>query len=118
MATKWMRSRKAQTQLLTISLPLKAKAHLDLKQRRENGDTSVRTNDIKKHRNDVFRLYLTLTPADEFEIPPDIAEDLRNFLGSLPVSSSDWDAIKKSVGFKEFPPPDVVLDQLTGIFRL
>lgn len=99
-------------------IPLKAKAHLDLKQRRENGDTSVRSNDIKKHRNDVFRLYLTLTPVDEFEIPQGIAEDLKAFLGFFPANSSDWDAIKKSVDFEEFPPPDVVLEQLTGIVRL
>lgn len=37
-------------------IPLKARAHLDLRQRRESGDATVKDMDIKKHRNDIFRL--------------------------------------------------------------
>ncbi|MFH0726841.1 MAG: hypothetical protein V2B19_10900 [Pseudomonadota bacterium] len=37
-------------------IPLKAKAWIDMTERRQHGD-QVDKNDIKKHRNDVFRLY-------------------------------------------------------------
>ena len=44
---------------LVALIPLKARAWLDLTKRRESGE-SVDTRDIKKHRNDVFRLAVTL----------------------------------------------------------
>jgi hypothetical protein len=45
-------------------IPLKARAHLALKKRRETGENNVRGTDVKKHRNDVFRLYVSLKPED------------------------------------------------------
>ena len=37
-------------------IPLKAKAWLDLSNRRDAGDTNVKSSDVRKHRNDVFSL--------------------------------------------------------------
>jgi len=38
-------------------IPLKARAWLDLTTRRDAGKSKVKGDDIRKHRNDVFRLY-------------------------------------------------------------
>ena len=44
----------------TCLIPFKAKAWLDLKERKLNGD-QVGSKNIKKHNNDVFRLALLIT---------------------------------------------------------
>ena len=44
----------------TCLIPFKAKAWLDLKERKLNGD-QVDSKNIKKHKNDVFRLALLIT---------------------------------------------------------
>ncbi len=50
-------------------IPLKARAWLDLTRRRDEGDSKIKGSDIKKHRNDVFRLYRSLAPADRHDLP-------------------------------------------------
>jgi len=57
---------------------LKAFAFLSNTQRKENGQ-SVRTSDIKKHKNDVFRMVMMLTENDIFETPETIKSDLQKF---------------------------------------
>ena len=47
----------------THIIPFKAKAWLDLKSRKENGE-QVDTKNITKHKNDVFRLSQLITGAD------------------------------------------------------
>lgn len=60
-------------------IPMKAKAWLDLTARREDGD-GVDADDIKKHRNDVIRLW-QLLPADaRVQLSGGIAEDMAAFL--------------------------------------
>ncbi|HZC16951.1 MAG TPA: hypothetical protein VE309_09320, partial [Caulobacteraceae bacterium] len=63
-------------------IPFKARAYLDLSQRRAAGE-KVDSGDVKKHRNDVFRL-LQLLPADgAVDLPDDIRDDMRAFLGAV-----------------------------------
>ena len=65
-----------------LLIPFKAKAFLNLTQRQIDGD-SVKNDDIKKHRNDVFRL-AQLLPADRrVEVAEPITNDLREFLDSV-----------------------------------
>ena len=47
---------------------LKSKAWLDLNERRNNGET-IKGDDIKKHRNDVFRLAHILAVGESVAIP-------------------------------------------------
>lgn len=63
-------------------IPLKAKAFLDLTRQRANGD-SVQSNDIKKHKNDIFRLAELLRPGMMKSIPSHISVDMENFLGKV-----------------------------------
>ena len=65
-------SQKSEAPLSTPKalIPLKARAFLDLTGRKLNGD-QVNQRDIKKHRNDVFRLAAVLGDI-KFELVPSI----------------------------------------------
>ncbi len=94
-------------------IPLKARAYLDLIERQATGAT-VDSKDVRKHRNDVFRLYLTLAPADRFPLPAPLAGDLSRFLQTFQPDSKDWPAILDAV--KGLPEPQQVVDQLQKNF--
>lgn len=98
-------------------IPLKARAWLDLTAWRSRGDTAVKSADVKKHRNDVFRLYLSLGMADSFALPPALQNDLRLFLDSFPPASADWPAIRSAVG-TGLPSPATTLARLRATFQL
>ena len=57
-------------------VPLKARAWIDLSERRSQG-VKVDSRSIKKHKNDVFRLYQILSPDFDGEVPDSIKDDLR-----------------------------------------
>ncbi|HCE43330.1 MAG TPA: hypothetical protein DET40_07260 [Lentisphaeria bacterium] len=99
-------------------IPLKARAHLDLKKRKADGDTTVRSDDIRKHRNDVFRLLTTLTPEDKYPLSHKIAADLKEFLGTLPPGSEDWTAIRSSLNIRNLPAPDILIQRIKDVFTL
>ncbi len=62
----------------TALIPFKARAHIDLRARRDAGE-KIDKDDIRKHRADVFRL-LQLLPADaSIALPQAIAADLSQF---------------------------------------
>ena len=63
-------------------IPLKAKAWLDLIRRKADGD-HVDSKDIKKHKNDVFRLFAIIDPEFSAEIPPSIMGDLAAFFDRI-----------------------------------
>lgn len=60
-------------------LPFKAKAWLDLTQRKQDGQT-IDSKVIKKHRNDVFRLSVLLAPIQRVELPESVRQDMEQFL--------------------------------------
>lgn len=60
-------------------VPLKAKAWLDLTDRKANGE-AIDSKSIRKHKNDVFRLYKIIDPAFEALIPESIKDEMRAFL--------------------------------------
>ena len=101
-------------------IPLKARAHLDLKKRKAEGDSSIRDKDIKKHRNDVFRLAPSIAPANHYDLPESIASDVSEFLGTLPPESDDWDAIKKALKASrlDLPAPEESIRRIKDIFNL
>lgn len=63
-------------------IPFKAKAWLDLKERKERGN-HVDSCDIKKHKNDVIRLSMLLVPDNKIEVPDMIKNDLSQFIQSI-----------------------------------
>lgn len=71
-------------------IPLKAKAWIDLTERKEEGG-HVDSRDIKKHRTDILKLYQLLTPETRIDAPDSIKMDLALFLDEL---AKDKDAAK------------------------
>jgi len=69
-------------------IPFKAKAWLDLSRRRDDGE-SIDDRDIRKHRNDVFRLYQIISPEARIDPPSGVAEDLREFLDAMEENGPD-----------------------------
>ncbi len=69
-------------------VPLKARAWLDLRARKEAGER-VDARSIRKHKNDVYRLSQVLDPACRVALPPGIATDVQAFLRSMRTESVD-----------------------------
>lgn len=97
---------------------LKARAWLDLTARREQGGT-VDSKDIKKHRNDVFRLGQLMTPSHPTSISGIIYEDLHRFLDHFPEGSPEWPGILQALagtGGRSIPSSADLLDALSRGF--
>lgn len=73
-------------------IPFKAKAWIDLKQRKDSGE-KIDSKDIRKHKNDIIRLYVLLTPNIRVNLPKTIKEDMSIFLKELG---------KEDIDFKQF----------------
>ena len=61
---------------------LKAKAYLDLRARKEQGE-DVDTDDIEKHKKDVFRLVPMLTEGARYALPEEMNADMREFVAKV-----------------------------------
>lgn len=69
-------------------IPFKAKAWLDLTARKANGE-SVDSKNIRKHKNDVFRLSALLTPGTQIAVSQAVWNDLKNFLAAMQAEQLD-----------------------------
>ena len=63
-------------------IPFKAKAWLELRERKSNGG-QVDSKNIKKHKNDIFRLTQLLTVNTRQLLSMEIADDMRKFLSEI-----------------------------------
>lgn len=59
-------------------VPFKAKAFLDLRERRARGE-HVDSKDLRKHKNDVFRLLQLFTPETTEPLPDSMRDDMSHF---------------------------------------
>ncbi|MCD4655801.1 hypothetical protein K8T06_17915 [bacterium] len=69
-------------------IPLKAKAWLDLTARKAQGEL-IDGKSIKKHKNDIFRLYQILNPVFHGELSVIIRNDLIEFLSRMEIEIID-----------------------------
>lgn len=92
---------------------LKAKAWLDMNLRLSNGE-KIDSKDIKKHRNDVLRLFPILEPTLKLEIPEAIQNDLKIFFESV---NSDTTINLKDLGISQISLPEIVrsIRQIYGL---
>ncbi len=60
-------------------IPLKMKAWLDLKSKKEQG-LHVNSRDLRKHRLDVFRLFPLVREEQEIYVPASVLEDIKDFI--------------------------------------
>jgi hypothetical protein len=73
---------------------LKARAFLDLEHRRTRGE-QIDDGDIKKHKNDVFRLAAMLRPADRFHLPASVRSDMKQFVDVIKDQIPSDDILKR-----------------------
>lgn len=66
----------------SLLIPFKAKAYVDIRERQAKGE-KVKQDDIKKHRNDVFRLLQLLPGNARIEVSEPIQNDLRTFIEDI-----------------------------------
>lgn len=69
-------------------IPFKAKAWLDLTARKANGE-NVDSKNIRKHKNDVFRLSALLTPGTRVEVNEAVWNDLHIFFEAMKAEQVD-----------------------------
>jgi len=93
-------------------IPLKARAWLDLTQRSQAGE-QIDSKVIKKHKNDIFRLYQILDPTVDPAAPEAIKADLREFLSRMKTEEVDL----KALGIRT-DPLNAVLAQLAAIYHV
>ena len=89
----------------------KAKAYLDLKQRKDNGEP-VDSGDIKKHKKDILRIAAELVLETVTELPIAVRTDIDTFIDLLEQEPFDSNSLK-NYGLKN----DEVIDVLHKVFR-
>ena len=102
-------------------IPLKMRAWLDLSRRSAEGER-VDAGDIRKHRNDVFRLamYLPGTPSDD-PVAGVVREDMQRFLTAFAVGSPEWTGVLASLSAAtgtDAPAPADLIATLVTFFGL
>lgn len=75
---------------------LKARAYLDLSRRRDAGER-IKSTDIKKHRNDVFRMAALLASWHDLAAPESTRKDLARFLDRVVVNAATHGSILASL---------------------
>ncbi|MDP3387873.1 MAG: hypothetical protein Q8S24_11600, partial [Eubacteriales bacterium] len=58
---------------------LKIKAWLDMNQKQEKGE-NIDSKNIRKHKNDIFRLLSNVTPSSRLEAADEIKNDIKVFM--------------------------------------
>lgn len=85
-------------------IPLKAKAWLDLSARKLAGE-KIDSKVIKKHKNDIFRLFQILLPDERAELSGTIANDLNEFLDEI---TKEQDTSLKDLGLSNYSKHEVI----------
>lgn len=88
-------------------IALKIKAYLNNMLRKRSGQ-SVQSDDIDKHKRDVYRMAHVLTPEDKFEAPVTIKQDIQTFLEAIADDPINTKAISKFMGVPEITQPQFV----------
>ncbi len=93
-------------------IALKAKAFIDLQDRKNSGEGSVDSRHIRKHMNDVVRLFTILTEGEEIQFPETIRHDLREFTERIQTKKIDMKSLGIPFKQQEF------IERLRDIFQL
>ncbi|OPX34294.1 MAG: hypothetical protein B1H11_11115 [Desulfobacteraceae bacterium 4484_190.1] len=95
---------------------LKAKAYLDLKKRKEK-EEKIDERNINKHKNDVVRLAVLLSPENSRHLPDSIRDDMRQFMDLLKLEPPDYGTLGKLMGVPRLDE-EVVVNQIKHTFIL
>lgn len=75
---------------------MKIKAYFNLLESKNKG-FDVSDKEIKKHKNDVFRLIPLLTAEDKIVLPEKIKDLINNFLEDIKANPPDFKSLKKDL---------------------
>ena len=87
-------------------IPFKMRAWIDLMRRKINGE-HVNSDDLKKHKNDVFRLFNLISPDDKIETVKAVQIDIREFVEAMQ---------NENINMKNFGL-DMTLEEILAIIR-
>src|SRR3954447_12927851 len=93
-------------------IALKARAWLDLTGRQKRGE-KIDSKTIKKHKNDVFRLYQFLDPATDPVAPDTVKSDIREFIQRMCEEELDLKALGIRSGTR-----DEILVEIGRVYRV
>lgn len=93
---------------------LKAKAFLDLSERKVRGEV-IDSKNINKHKNDIFRLATLLSEIDKFSLQSDIYNDMVGFYQNIAQSLPDKNFFKV-IGLSV--DPEDVFSLLCNVFQV
>jgi hypothetical protein len=93
-------------------IALKGRAWLDLTERARRGE-QIDSKTIKKHKNDVFRLYQILDPASDPAAPEGVKNDIREFISRMRGEDVDL----KSLGLRTGTRDDI-LAEIARVYRV
>ncbi|MFV1966900.1 MAG: hypothetical protein ACC628_15855 [Pirellulaceae bacterium] len=93
-------------------IPLKARAWLDLTERKNSGK-QVDSKNIKKHKNDVFRLFAIVDPDFDGPVPAQVKSDLGSFLERMPAEALDLKML--GLGHQTLDSVTTVLRRIYGL---
>ena len=91
-------------------IPFKIKAYLDLREKREAG-LNIKSNDIKKHKNDVFRISQLLSIDQKVDTNNNIRNDIETFIEMM----VDQDIDLKALGIINITK-QIILDTLKAVY--
>lgn len=74
-------------------IAFKAKAHVDLTKKHSEG-IHINERDLKKHKNDIFRLVQLLNQNETIEVEDSVKIDMQNFFDLIGNDSIDMKALK------------------------
>lgn len=90
----------------------KVKAWIDLKQKKADG-LHVNERDLRKHKNDIFRLYMIVEPSSKIILNEKVMADVHKFIEMIVLENVNLSDIGiKGVTFEE------ILEQLKKIYLL
>ncbi len=95
---------------------LKAKAFLDLRSRKNNGE-QIDERNIRKHKNDIIRLAVMLTGESSVKLPQSIEADIKEFIELIKSDPPDYKSIGKNIGLSDIDG-DKIIEQLINTFSL
>lgn len=78
-------------------VPMKMKAWLDLNIKKSKG-MHVNDRDIRKHRQDVFRLFPLISEGEEIVVPAEVYNDIQQFIEAARVQPYEPGKIGLSIG--------------------
>jgi hypothetical protein len=94
---------------------LKAKAFNDMTYRKAQGE-QIDSKKIQKHKSDIFRLAVTLAPADVFELPQTLKTDLQYFAKAI-ADNLPRKELFNTMGMNNISPKNV-FTQILKSFQL